>query len=331
MNNNFTRGLDPSIKRAKISLESIDDSAEKIKATWNTIPSATKYMVYVSPTPYYKNKVAEVTSAEYIFTSPLIVPEDVLFHFWVSYIDSNSNEIFIDLEPTTLFDKEFFTDYRSKDLVDDYICDDEDIRSRFEEIRRRHKAVIETDGEDFYLYLRKWSGQPCNCVDQSTKLIIDNSDPGLVEKKQEIIDTVQNSDPDYSGRGRHLDCFGTGIYGGYYPKIKIRIRYGSLPVRTAHWTKSGIDFSHDFDSWTLWSPKLHEHDVLIRLIDGDRFSIQNVGETSVRGGIILHQEMKTLCLPRTDIIYQITDDRIWAAINKANLPEFQKAGWNAWM
>ena len=299
-----------------VVVNQVDEEAGVYRVSWNFVPGVTKYKVYISPTPMTHNFVANVDNLNYYdFTEPIWTPEDVTYYFWITFIGYSGEQIINEFPASVWFNENKFADINdpfSQQSKDNALILNDDMQYYFEEIRRRHQAILENDGEDFYVYLRKWSGKPCHCTKMGND-IVDNTDAGLVGRRTDI-DNSMAKDPDYQGVMRCPDCFGTGIYGGYYPKIKIRMRYGNMPMRYTRFTKTGLEFSHDFDSWTLWHPKLHKYDMLHRILDGDRFLVENVGQSEMRA-TAFRQEFKTICKPKTDVVYSVTDDLIWVAVN----------------
>ena len=172
-----------------------------------------------------------------------------------------------------------------------------------EEIKRRHIFMMQNGGEDCYLFIRKMYGAPCQCVDDSA------------------------SDPDYQGRGRCALCFGTGVMAGYFPKIAIKARYQNMPVRNVKFMQEGLAQIHDWSSWALWSPKIHEHDILVRKKTGEHFEVTNVKQSEVRG-IPMHQEMDLKSIDDNDIRNQITDAAILVAFQKEQQFGFARFNWN---
>jgi len=166
-------------------------------------------------------------------------------------------------------------------------------------MRTRHKAILENDGEDFYLYKRRWTGNPCSCV-PGTKTAL-GDDPDL------------NMDSDYDGSGRCELCYGTGIFGGYFPKIKIKIRYGEIPSHVIRFAHQNLILDHTFNSWTLWAPKINTQDVLVRASTNERFNVSDVGQSEWRN-VPLHQKLQLKSLPATDIRYKLSDEHIQNAL-----------------
>jgi len=205
-----------------------------------------------------------------------------------------------------------------------------DMKFYAEEIRRRGLAMLENDGEEFFLYIRRMYGQPCVCrtrepqkqgrvIPMATGSYEDlgkDFDPAVASEAE----LNESRDPEYQANMRCSDCFGTGIAGGYYPKIKILMRYGNIPPRVLKFQEQGIEFRHDFNSWTIWHPRLKDHDVLVRVRNNDRFFVTEPAQSEWRG-IPLHQQCNAKSAPDTDIVYNLSDDKIIAALQA-------QSGWN---
>jgi len=311
-----------SIPEMSISVAPIDKTNGVYRISWPAMAGITSYKVYVSPTPLTQNLLTVISGAvSCTFTQPLWTPQDVVYYVWVTYMGYGNVETkisdfpaYVGLEDNFSAAKNpFSTTTTEHSLI--YCGDDGYMKYIFEEIRRRNQAILENDGEDFYLYLRKWSGRACDCM-RMPEYIVDSSDAGMIDNKSELDDAAMG-DPDYQSVGRCIKCFGTGIYGGYFPKIKVRIRYGDMPMRDISMVKQGLDFRHDFDSWTLWHPKLHKLDFVERIQNGDRFVIDEVGQSEMRG-MPLHQNMKLVNKSRSDIIYSVNDETTQAGVDYGN-------------
>ena len=97
-----------------------------------------------------------------------------------------------------------------------------------------------------------------------------------------------------------------------------------MPPRTAIYTDKGVEFAEDFNSWTLWLPKLHEHDLLVRVVNNDRFEITNIAESNWRTQP-LRQSFKLLCLQPGDRRQLISDDAIVTALTHSG-DAYEKPG-----
>jgi len=318
----------PLFKESKIRVEAVDEIFDKNNAAyevekggiykgklqkytvyWEEQKDATEYNVYGSFSPLFsiKKKLNKdvISSSQLSFNFyPPIIPEDFQVHFWVSKI-VNNEEIFLQIEPAT--EETSTTNFLDTNIQTSHDIPINDPINKFmkyayEEIRRRHKFILENDGEDAYLYIRRWFGTPCQCTD------------------------ADSSDPDYQARGRCVLCYGTGIFGGYFPKIPIKIRYEAMPTRILKFEKFGVVREHNWTSWTLWSPKLHEHDILIRSKSGDKFEIIKPSQSEIRG-LPFRQAFSLNCIDQNDILQQLSDEAILEAFQKENQSPFKRLGW----
>jgi len=174
----------------------------------------------------------------------------------------------------------------------------------YEYIRAGDRFQLENDGEPALLFIRRHAedrpfGVPCEC---------NNS----IEAE---------TDPDYQGRGRCQICYGTGIYGGFYPSIPIRIRYSNLPGKRYNRTKTGFDIEHAFNTFMIWAPEVHKDDLVVRITDGTRYVVTQRNESSARG-IRLHQEFDLSQIEGEDIKMDINDVNIQKALDQLNVPGF---------
>jgi len=309
---------------------------------WHPILGVVKYVVYVSPSPANKNKCEEVLPSvtQIQFEVPLVVPDDVTFYFWVGYINAHGTVTMIQDEPVyTTNDSAFESSTISTEMKRDIFTDD-DMKFYVEEIRRRLLTMLQNDGEEFDLYIRRMYGQSCVCLEKEGATPGGRVDPkhtGYAEELGEDFEkyatpeaeTNESKDPEYQSSYRCTDCFGTGIAGGYYPKIRMTMRYGDLPTRSIKLGAQGIEFSHDFNSVTIWHPKIKERDVFVRRRTGERFFAKSVGQTEWRG-MPLHQAMTLVGEPRNGMLYQITDDKIQKALEEEGAWGIGKWNWALW-
>lgn len=160
---------------------------------------------------------------------------------------------------------------------------------------RTDKSVVLTaDGEPFDLYIRRWEGTACPMSDVSS-----SSD-------------VKNPDLNNSTHIKCPYCFGTGFVGGYYKKIRIIARYNQNPARHIKYDRTGLVTQQALQSWTLWTPLLRAQDLIVQVSTGDRFYIQDVQRSMLRGVIMDQQYNNALC-QRGEIVYTVTDAAIDAA------------------
>lgn len=338
----YSSKLPSSLGFTQVSVVADLDHKRRTIVSWPAQPTATRYIVYASPSPEFKNKFQDVpkskTSVE--FEVPIVIPEDYLFYFWVSYVNPYGQEVFIQDEPSySLIDGAFTTNPLASNIKRD-IIDGYDAKYLIEEIRRRHSAMIQMDGEDFYLYIIRVMGQPCVPLTEETGQsgrIVPQSTPFYSAKGTTFdpsvpdeFEVAQSKDPDYQESHNECPwCLGTGIAGGYFPKLRVRVRYGNLPVRTINFKEQGLEFTHAFNSWTLWHPRMKENDVLVRIRDGERFRIKKIGNSEWRG-ISLHQSFDADDESRESIIYRISDANIDRAIKAESSWDVGKFDWGCW-
>jgi len=401
----------PIFTKSTVKVEPVLGEFGTLKISWPSQAGATGYYIYGSPTPITQNKLNDtpITTTEYILKvppSPVLLPVDVVFYFWVSWVDSNSIEHFISDEPAHVWVSEdpFETSPMTKSY-EKYTFDNKYMRFIMEEIRRRHTSMLKNDAEPFQVFIRRRSGTPCkhdkpastittketNITDTFTYISTQN-EYVLSKEYVKIINKVEgevaaapfvftqdidyqvetvgpitkiiwlpggqkpssntqffvdytispfiydaDSDPNlnlgedtrYSGADRCELCFGVGIVGGFYRPINLYIRYGNLPTRPYTYSAQGDILMHDFNSWTLWSPRLKDHDLLIRTKTGQRFEVSDIAESSWRG-VITQQIMKLVELQPGDIRYKVSTDAISHAEEVAKLGNWDTNDYKIW-
>jgi len=311
---------------------------------WQPVIMAVKYIVYVSPTPTQRHKYAEVprirTTAD--FEVPFVVPDNFVFYVWVAYENAYGQQVFLCDQPAyTASNHAFDVNPMSAGVERDVIFN-EDMKFYIEEIRRRNLAMLENDGEDFYLYIRRPYGMPCVCLEDSqttptgkqrvepmynedfTELGKDFN-PTLTEPEEQN----EAKDPEYQSSYRCKECYGVGVTGGYFPKMTIKARYGDIPPQLLNFEEQGIKWVNTFNSWTLWHPRLHERDFIVRVRTGERFIISEVGQSEWRG-MPMHQRFNAVAAPRSAIIFDVTDENIEKSLREENSWDVAKWNWGLW-
>lgn len=318
------------------TLTVISESAyRKIKVSWDPVMGAAFYNVYGSLTPITRNKLNEVPIKDTSFTFIVpVIPQTLSYFFWVSRVNAIGGETFLSEEPATdqtssvirnNFDVNPLTPILGLPVTGVLNKHMKDII--IPQMHQRAQFELENDGEDAWVFARRFSGTPCPCNRPDP-----NSKPGTPTGDGEILlsnslgarvdDFGQKADSDYQGTGRCIICFGSGIIGGYFPSFKIKFRYGAAPVQTMIRQRYGYQVVHSAGSWTLWSPKLSKWDILVREKDGTRFSIDTQAQSEIRG-LVLHQDLNLVAIPITDIRTQVQDDLILKATHEK---EFLGAG-----
>jgi len=311
-------GMNPSSPRGDFTrtLVSSGEPPEAYDICWPKIKNAVSYSLWGSMSPAGHGILLQddIKATETIFHPPYF-SEQVVYFFWVAWKDTDGGVHYITDQPASLMysreAKAFPGDTITPDCRLPGITDlDCMLKDAVEFIRAGNRLQLELNGEPAYLYLRRHAedrpwGMACSCTDQR------NAD---------------DSDPDYQGRGRCKFCFGTGIFGGFLPRIPIAIRYGSAPEQIWKWTKRGQELSHGFNTYMLWCPVVRVGDLIIRATDGSRYTVVKTRpDISVRG-VRLHQEFDLQQVENTDILMEVTDAAIEASLRQAKLPKYFREG-----
>ena len=259
-----------------------------VKITWTaSTESPDGYNIYRRPVPYGITIVDKVNTSlvvtnEYTETPPLILNNE--WFYWITQ-EKGIEESSFQTEGVTWLPYTSFTG--QTDLNYPYLPDNIGMDFYFDEIKRRHIWILYNDGEDITFYKRRWSGTRCSCVQETGE----------------------------AGNFNCLECFGTGIKGGYYFGYTIKIRYGDLPRRLVRFESGGLEIQHRPPSWTLWTPKLAEHDLVVRFnTGGSRYDVNDIRQSEWRG-LPLHQEFDLEELLPSDPRFLVNDTSIQAALD----------------
>ncbi len=144
---------------------------------------------------------------------------------------------------------------------------------------RRNRWILEQGGERVKLFLRRFSGIPCNCV----------WDARLAEYTQQPLNNC-------------LKCFGTGFLGGYEGPIDIIIGPDDSERRVTQ-TANGRQLMNSQEVWIGPTPSVSQRDFIVKQ-NGERFSVGPVKRTQIRG-VTLQQTFQIGYFPESDIRYAI--------------------------
>jgi hypothetical protein len=296
---------------------SAGESPEAYDITWNKVKGTVKYRLYGSMSPIGHGILLQddIKYPETIFHPPYFT-EVVAYFFWVASVDKDGVETFLTDVPASLMAsneaKAFLPDSLTKDCLfpgtEELACM---MKKATEFIRSSNRIQLELGAEPAYLYLRRYAedrpwGTACSCTDQR------NAD---------------DSDPDYQGRGRCKLCFGTGIFGGFLPRIPIAIRYGNAPEQLWKASKRGMELQHCFNTYMLWTPVVRVGDLIVRATDGSRYTVTKAKPDISIQAVRLHQEFDLTQIEKTDILMEVTDQAIARSLERAQLPAYLRDGY----
>lgn len=290
---------------------------QRYKIFWPEIKNAECYRLYGSISPLRKKNLLEdgISTTFTTYVPPVFTPV-IEYFFWVTVLLSDGRELYLDEQPSSLQTQAMAEAFGHNPISQSQaIPDAEGLNREMAQdlgfIRDANQFELENGGEIGNLFQRRFLddlpyGIPCECTGAST----------------------ENLAPGGQARGNCDLCFATGIYGGYYPSIPIRFRYGNAPVRTYTRTRSGHQVTHGFNTAMVWAPQIRTGDLIVRKYDGARFMVSNRRESSFRA-VRLHQEFDMAELPINHIRYQVTDEQIARSLNVAQMPGFVRSGFIA--
>jgi hypothetical protein len=143
---------------------------------------------------------------------------------------------------------------------------------------RRNRWILQQGGERVRVFLRKTMGEPCYCCQSLTHKHPQND---------------------------CLNCYGTGIVGGFEGPYAIVIAPDDADRRIAH-NPHGRNLEHTYEVWTSPSPLLSQRDFLVK-INGERYSVGPVRMPSNRG-MLLQQHFNIGYFDEKDIRYRVPLD-----------------------
>lgn len=105
-----------------------------------------------------------------------------------------------------------------------------------------------------------------------------------------------------------LTCFGTGFEGGYWSPVRVRGRREAATVQTQLSAHGETDVKYA-DYILLDFPRLEYKDVVVDLRSGDRYEVQRMTPTELKG-VTVHQKLTASLLGRNAIEYEVPVDLI---------------------
>lgn len=292
-----------------------------IKVDWPSVAGATSYTVKRGFSLFYSQSIAQVpnvATTTLTFKFSPTVPPDSVVNVWVLANFPAAPSVLIQAEPASV---EKLEDYLARannpqePSYVDLISDNDYMRFIAAEIRRRALTMMQNDGEWFTLYIRRWSGTRCNCNEVQANFLNgpDAIQGGITDPTKGIgVPPDTSLDPQYDALSRCPLCWGTGIRGGYYYGIPTYMRYGELPQRQIIFKNYAIDITHNFNTWTVWEPKMHTQDLVWRKKTGQYFIVDKAARGEWRA-VPFHQEAQMNLIPPGDPRQTVTDATILAA------------------
>ena len=305
-----TSGLfNPSLEEPIVRVTSTEDRTQFI-ISWPAQSDSTGYRVYAGFDPTHVRSLISgvdllpTTQTSFTFLAPAYPPGQIVY-YWVAK----------QVGATLVFLSEIggyaFATGQSDRFSDDLtrfsesslkIMCPEDQRYFMEEMRRRELAILEDTGEEVDLFIKQWRGLP---------------DP-----------TVQDelgTDPNYQAMTRDDRTFGSGFFPGYFPAIRMRMRFGALPSSLLDQQLPGLRPLLQNEAWTLWDPLMHENDLIVRVATGVRYVANQVSFSNYRS-VPITQRLTLEVVTPTSPLQRITDTLIKERWTQVNSVGYSRAG-----
>lgn len=139
---------------------------------------------------------------------------------------------------------------------------------------RRNSWILDQGGERVWVFIRKWTGEVCDCWDEDYK----------------------------HPRNGHLRCYGTGIVGGYEGPYEIKVAPPDAEQRISI-DQHGFNLEQVYEVWTGPTPMLSQRDFIVKQ-NGERYTIGPVRMPTNRGNV-LQQHFSIDWLDGNDIRYKV--------------------------
>jgi hypothetical protein len=300
--------FEPRLSSPIVSVTAAEDQT-KYNISWPAQAGATGYHVYAGFDPLYVRSrvsgISPLTSTSFTFSATFSPPNQIIY-FWVSKT-GGASEVFLDelgsYHYRTAQMGQFVPTPLSQDTIDTYIVPD-DSQYYFEEIRRRAKAILEDSSEEVDLFIRQWRGLP-----------------------EPASQSALGMDPNYQGMTRDPNSFGVGFYPGFFPAIRMRMRFGALPNSLLDFQMPGLRPMLTNEAWTLWDPLMHENDLIVRKSTGTRYVINSNSFSNYRGVPIIQRLTLDIVTP-TSPMQRVTDAEVRTRWGNVNSADFARFGFN---
>jgi hypothetical protein len=103
-------------------------------------------------------------------------------------------------------------------------------------------------------------------------------------------------------------CFGTGFQDGYWTPVRLRGRREAATVQTQLTAHGESDIKYA-DFIILDFPRLEYKDLVVDLRNGDRYEVQRMTPTELKG-VTVHQKLSASLLGRNSVEYEVPVDLI---------------------
>jgi hypothetical protein len=303
--------FNPRIEIPVVSVVPNDDRT-RVTISWPSQLGASGYRVYGGFDPLYIRSLISgidplpVTTTQFEFAVPFTPPTQIVY-FWVAWVDSLGNKTFLDEVGSyaikTSQSSSFTLSRYSEETQALYMIPDDQLYY-FEEMRRRALAILDDVGEseEVDVFIRQWTGLPDKTAPDALGL-----------------------DPDYQVMTRNLESFGTGFYPGFYPPLRIKMRFGALPNSLLDYQLPGMRPLLTNEAWTLWEPLLHEGDLVVRRSTGIRYVISSIAPSNKQGVPIVQRISLDVVTP-TSPLQKMTDQLVRQKWETVNSVDFARLG-----
>lgn len=300
--------FNPSLEDPVVSVVSTESKLQ-YNISWPAQAGANGYRVYAGFDPLHVRSlisgIAPLPAGQnnLLFNCPVFPPGQIVY-FWVAAVDVLDNPTFLDdygsyALRTGIAEKFSSTARFSSSSLE--IIAPEDSQYYMEEIRRRAKAVMEDTCEEVDLFIKQWRGLP----DPTTQ-----AELGL--------------DPNYQAMTRSDKTYGVGFYPGYFPAIRLLMRFGGLPASMLEFQPHGLRPLLQNESWTIWDPIMHENDLLVRVQSGQRYVVSSAAFGNWRG-VPITQRLTLQVVTPTSPVMKLNNDDLVAKWNTVNGIDYSKA------
>ena len=154
-----------TLPEQEIDVSAAEGDPYNLYVRWYDSPlSPYGYNIYGSYSLFFKNllNTSPIIGTNVFAVTVLIEVDDLSPYFWVARVNYDGSETFLNQDGVSNKDQ-ILNDFTHL-TTSMYMYDLQEIKYMFEENRRRLFSMIDVGGEEWLLYHRMWSGEPCSCV-----------------------------------------------------------------------------------------------------------------------------------------------------------------------